>query len=97
MRPLDPPHTIEGDPEATEMLRLWAAHDKLNVSINIGCYEKAGHDEAKAWGIIIADFTKHVSRALSQRYGHAPEETIDKIRDIFLKELSEPTSDIDGK
>ncbi|MCA9118225.1 MAG: DUF5076 domain-containing protein, partial [Planctomycetaceae bacterium] len=40
MQPLDPPHTIEGDPNATEMLRLWAAHRKLNVAINIGSFHE---------------------------------------------------------
>ena len=63
MKPLDPPDTIKGDPKATQMLRLWSAHDQLNVAINIGCYEENWHDEAKAWGIIIADFVRHVCRA----------------------------------
>jgi hypothetical protein len=63
MKPLDPPPTIEGDANATEMLRLWIAHNKLNVAINIGSYQESGHDEAQAWGVILADFAKHVSRA----------------------------------
>jgi hypothetical protein len=55
MKPLDPPPTIKGDPDATEMLRLWIAHHKLNVAINIGSYQESGHDEAQAWGVILAD------------------------------------------
>ena len=97
MKPLDPPPTIEGDPNATEMLRLWIAHHKLNVAINIGSYQESGHDEAQAWGVILADFAKHVSRALHQRYGHDPDETIEKIRELFLAELTEPTSAIEGE
>jgi hypothetical protein len=106
MKPLDPPPTIEGDPNATEMLRLWIAHHKLNVAINIGSYQESGHDEAQAWGVILADFAwgviladfaKHVSRALHQRYGHDPDETIEKIRELFLAELTEPTSGIEGE
>src|SRR5438552_12293774 len=84
MKALDPPHTINGDPNATEMLRLWAAHNKLNVAINIGSYEETGHDEAKAWGIILADLAKHVARALHQANGRAPDETIEVIRELFL-------------
>ncbi len=97
MRPLDPPHTIEGDPKATEMLRLWTAHNKLNVAVNIGSYEENGHDEANAWGIIIADFAKHVSRALDQRYGHDQDETLRKIKELFLAELRNPSSSIEGE
>lgn len=41
MKPLDPPHTIEGDPNATEMLRLWAAHRRLNVVINVSAEDEA--------------------------------------------------------
>ena len=96
MRPLDPPTGIESDPNATEMLRLWAANSKLNVSINIGCYEESGYDEAKAWGIIISDFTRHVARALAQRHGKNEEQEMAKIRDSFLAEIRMPTSGIDG-
>jgi hypothetical protein len=97
MKPLEPPNTIEGDPKATEMLRLWSAHDKLNVAINIGCYEESGHDEAEAWGIIIADFARHLCRALQQRYGKDPDETLQKIKGTFLAEVDHPTSEIDGE
>jgi hypothetical protein len=94
---MNAPDTIEGDPDALEILRLWIAHEKLNVAIKIGHYEENGHDEAEAWGIIVADFAKHVSRALHQRYAKAPEETLRKIRDQFLAELEEPTSDAEGE
>ena len=97
MKPLDPPNTIEGDPNATEMLRLWAAHSKLNVAINVGSYHEQGHDEAKAWGIIAADFAKHVARALHQRYDEPQSETIEKFRRSFLTELEDWSSDVTGE
>ena len=59
MKALEPPTNVANDPNATELLRLWAANKKLDVSINIGIYEAQGLDEAKAWGIIISDFTRH--------------------------------------
>jgi hypothetical protein len=97
MRELEPPPAATTDPKATEMLRLWAANGKLEVSMNIGAYEKQGHDEAKAWGIIISDFTRHVARALSQRYGRNEEQEMARIRESFLLELNGPTSDITGE
>ena len=56
MRELSPPPSARSDPNATEMLRLWAVHRKLDVSINIGVYADQGFDEADAWGIIMSDF-----------------------------------------
>jgi hypothetical protein len=97
VKALDPPHTIKGDPKATEMLRLWAAHNKLNVAINIGCYEENGRDEAAAWGIILADAARHVANAMHLRYGVPATLTISKIQNAFRVELTDPTSPIDGE
>lgn len=97
MRELNPPLAATTDPNATEMLRLWAANGKLDVVINIGKYEEQGRDEAKAWGIIISDFTRHVARALAQRYGRNEEQEMAKIRDSFLLEIVGPTSPISGE
>ena len=52
---------------------------------------------AIAWGIIISDFTRHVARALSQRYGKNEEQEMAKIRDCYLGELKGPTSPISGQ
>ncbi len=96
MKALEPPTNVANDPNATELLRLWAANKKLDVSINIGIYEAQGLDEAKAWGIIISDFTRHVARALAQRYGKSEEQETAVIRDSYLRELNRPTSAITG-
>lgn len=97
MKPLDPPHTIEGDPGATEILGLWAAHSELNVAIKVGGYHERGHDEASAWGIVAANFAKHVARALPQRYDETQAETNEKFRRSFLAELEEWSSDVTGE
>ncbi|MGN6544366.1 MAG: DUF5076 domain-containing protein [Aureliella sp.] len=97
MKSLDPPPAATTDPNATELLRLWAANKQLNVVINIGAYHESGHDEAHAWGIIICDFARHVARALVQRYGKNEEQELAKIRDSFLQELEGPTTPIAGE
>ena len=96
MSALDPPPSVSSDPQATEMLRLWAVGGKLDVAINIGSYTERGFDEAKAWGTIMSDFARHLSRALAQRYGKNEEQELAKIRDDFLRELVGPTSPITG-
>ena len=97
MRELEPPPNAQHDPEATELLRLWAVKGKLDVAVDIGAFHERGHDEARAWGIIISDFTRHVARALSQRYGKNEEQEMAKIRDCYLGELKGPTSPISGQ
>jgi hypothetical protein len=97
MKPLDPPNTIEGDPQATEMLRLWAAHGKLNVSINIGSYEASNMDEAEAWGTILSDCAHHISRALQQRYDVPIEASLRTIREAFMTETSNPSTAFSGE
>jgi hypothetical protein len=97
MKSLDPPPAAATDPKATELLRLWAANRKLDVVINIGSYEERGYDEAKAWGVIISDFARHVARALAQRYGKNEEQELAKIQNAFVREFDEPTSAIQGE
>jgi len=97
MKELCIPPNAEADPKATEMLRLWAANGKLDVSINLGCYEEKGHNEAHAWGVIITDFSRHVARGLAQRYGKNEEQILAEIRDGFLAEIGNPTSDVEGE
>lgn len=97
MKALDPPDTIAGDPEATEMLRLWAAHNELQVSINIGSYQESEYDEAHAWGVILADCAKHVVNALSQRYDEDPDDALARIRTAFLAEVDHPTQKVTGR
>ena len=97
MKPLDPPNTIEGDPKATEMLRLWAAHGKLNVAINIGTYESSEIDEAEAWGTILSDCAHHVARALQQRYDLPIENSLRTIREAFMTETANPSTDFSGE
>ncbi len=97
MKELCIPHGVEEDPKATEMLRLWAANKQLNVSINLGSYHDQGHDESYAWGIIIADFARHVANGLAQRYDLNEKEQLANIRDGFLAELGDPTTEIEGE
>jgi hypothetical protein len=97
MTSLDPPPGVELDPDAKELSRLWAANKKLNIAISIGVFAKNGKDEAKCWGLVLSDFTRHVARALSQQYGGNEEQVTAEIREMYLKELAAPTSGIHGQ
>jgi hypothetical protein len=97
MKPLNPPPSAESDPNATELLRSWSVNKQLDVVIKIGVFQERDIDEAVAWGMVVSDFTRHVARALSQRFEKNEEQEMAKIRDSFLRELEQPTSPITGE
>lgn len=41
IRELGRPPEIAGDPHATEMIRVWLAHNQLHVSMLLGMWEDA--------------------------------------------------------
>lgn len=94
-RPI-PPAAMH-DADSVEMLRVWIAERKLHCSMKVGMYQDGmGIPEADAWGTILADVTRHLAEALASKYGADQEETIARIRNAFLHEISNSTSKSDG-
>lgn len=87
------------DENAVEMIRVWVAGQKLHCSLKIGMYEEGGMNfkEGTAWGIILADVTRHVAQAMENLYSYNQQETIRDIQVSFLKELGKPTSEATGQ
>jgi len=85
------------DPDAVEMLRVWIANQGLHCSMKVGMYVEQGVDEERAWGIMLSDVIKHVSRALSREYSHPEDEAGRKILRYLIEEFGEPTSEAAGK
>jgi hypothetical protein len=91
------PEAALHDEDAVEMLRVWIADKKLHCSMKVGMYrETMNIPEETAWGTILADVARHVANALQSSYSTNPEESIDRIRDSFIKELDAPTSEAKG-
>lgn len=91
------PEAALRDEDAVEMLRVWIAEKGLHCSMKVGMYrETTNVSEEKAWGTILADVARHVSRALELKYSSDAAESLQKIRDSFLKELGAPTSEAKG-
>ena len=85
------------DEDAVEMLRVWIAENKLHCSMKVGMYlETMNIPEEKAWGVILADVTRHLAAALESGYSANRIDAIQKIRDSYLKELAAPTSKAEG-
>ena len=96
MRELDRPPEVETDAKATEMIRVWIAHEELHVSLLLGMWQDAPNgsvDERQAWGELLADVVRHISNGLKQSHGWDVSDTRQQIRSSFLVHLdSEDTA-----
>lgn len=91
------PEAALRDSDAVEMLRVWIAERGLHCSIKVGMYrESTNLAEEVAWGKILADVARHISDALQHGYDQDAEEVLQGIRDAFLKEIGDPTTEIKG-
>lgn len=92
------PEAAVRDKNAVEMLRVWIAEQQLQSSIKVGMYwETMNIPEGRAWGMILADVTRHIATALESRYSADRDKVIKEIRDSYLSELGNPTSDATGE
>ena len=85
------------NPSGLGMLRVWIAEPKLHCSIKVCMYQESMNiPEEKAWGTILADAARHWANALESCYSTDASESLKKIRDVFIKELEDATSDAEG-
>lgn len=90
IRELPKPPEIEGDPDATEMIRVWIGNDDLCVSLLLGMAEDAeetDYDERDAWGELLSDVIKHISNGLHQTHGWDKAATVKKIQAVLSENL----------
>ncbi len=91
------PEAALRDENAVELLRVWIADRKLECSIKVGMYRDGINiPEEKAWGIILADITRHIANAMQEAYGEDKSKTLRAARAAYLQELDEPTSSAKG-
>jgi hypothetical protein len=86
------PPAVLNDPDAFEILRVWAAHEQEHVSIhselNGGAYE---------FGEMLGKLAKHGMSLYSQRFNKSSRETLQKIIDGFENEISSTSDDVQGE
>jgi hypothetical protein len=98
-RPLIEPPEIVGDEKATEMVRVWLAHNRLHVSMLLGMWQDAEQsevDERDAWGFLLADLTRHIANGMMKEYGWDYDSTRDRIKAQFLKSFDQKVGGIEG-
>ena len=69
----------------TEVLRAAIVQGGLHVSL------RRAFDDPEAWGMLIADVTRHVARIYAAEEKFREQETIERIRAIYDAEMDAPT------
>jgi hypothetical protein len=78
-----PPEAM--DRGGVEVLRAVIVDGELHVSL------RRAFDEADAWGMLIADVTRHVARIYAKESALSEDQVIERVRSIYDVELDEPT------
>jgi hypothetical protein len=94
--PLIIPEAAQSDPRSLEMIRVWIAKGGLHISLNVGYWEAQNINESDAWGMLVADMTRHIANAHEEAFGRDPRATIVAIREAFEREFAKPTSETKG-
>ncbi len=79
------PPAVHDDPDAFEILRVWAACGEQHVSIHSGL--KGG---AEGFGIMLADLARHGALLYSERDAQEPFAVLARIQRGFEVELEQP-------
>ncbi len=80
------PPQAEGDPNAFEMLRVWAADGGQCVSL-MGL----NHRDPAVWGVFLADLVRHIARSYHLNHGDDLGDTTRLIRAAFEAEMKHVT------
>jgi hypothetical protein len=68
-----------------EVLRAVVVDGALHVAL------RRAFDDPEAWGMVIADITRHVARIYATEDQFPEQETIERIRALFEAEMDSPT------
>jgi hypothetical protein len=90
------PPAAQRDDQAVQMLSAWVAERGLHCTLNIGHFHAQGHNEASAWGTLLADVVRHIANAMQSEHGATAEQTIQAVISALLTELDAPTSKVHG-
>ncbi|BAT60437.1 hypothetical protein GJW-30_1_02980 [Variibacter gotjawalensis] len=82
--PLEPPpSTATGG--GTEILRGVVIEGALHISL------RRAFDDPQAWGMVLADLTRHVARIYKTENNTPEDRTIERIRNLYDAEMDAPT------
>jgi hypothetical protein len=80
------PPSSQMSEKASEVLRVW-----INADRNMDVTLRSAFADPAAWGILLVDIARHVSRAYEQDGEHSMESALNRIRDGFDAEWNHAT------
>jgi hypothetical protein len=90
-RELPVPADVAEDPKAQELIRAWQSNGQLICALRPLRWK-----DSSAWGVLLADVARHVANAIHDEVGVEPSYTVSGIREMFNRELSDPTDEPAG-
>jgi hypothetical protein len=90
------PPAAQRDDRSVQMISAWIAERGMHCTMNIGFFDGQGHQEGKAWGILLADVIRHIGNAWAEERGVPSQETVAAVLGALNAELDEPTSKVAG-
>ena len=99
MRQLPISNGVDGDNDATEMIRFWLAHNEPHISLLLGMYEDADKcevDELYAWGNILGDIAQHIANGLEQSHGRDFTESARQLVSHFTEAMAARAPGLEG-
>jgi hypothetical protein len=93
MDPANPPPVFDAlhippaamDQGGVEVLRAVIVDGGLHVSL------RRAFDDAEAWGMLIADVTRHIARIYAKENVMSEDQVIERIRSIYDAEMDAPS------
>jgi hypothetical protein len=89
---LSKPTEITSDPGAAEVLSAWLRSDGSNTVV----LKPDTWPDPAAWGLLLADISRHIANALAESRRSDPAQTLARIRAGFTAELDAPTDTARG-
>jgi hypothetical protein len=86
------PPEVTGDKHARELIRVWAAHGKLHVSIATSVW-----DDPFKWGMMLVDLAKHVANAYHKTSNMPVVTTLERLREGLDAEWEDATDEPTGR
>ena len=86
------PNSNDSTPNAFEIFSVWYVDDSPYVSIKFGAWK-----DPAAYGIMMADLTRHIAQAYWQAEGRDKQETFHRILEGFNAQIEFPADEPAGK
>jgi len=79
------------EPEAFEVLRVWAHVDQIFITLRYDVFE-----DAAAWGIFLVDLAHHIANALEQEKIMSRDAALDRIWQGLRVAMDDPPDSVQG-